>query len=303
MWPFSKQGAKDSMDAESHYNSFLEFHDQGKLDLAWEEIQKACSANPRYAGSFGYLGQTFEGRGDKQKAVAAYNEFLKYAAFPENKGRFEEVLVNFKSRLAVLEGKSTSAPSGTSEEDNLSRWKNSGGPKQWVEKHGYSWAHQDWLNLLEELRRSPYWPMNPDKIGAALEEIKRKNEALIKDKPAMIGSAKVILAINSAAISRLAAQGLEIQDVLGLILTEGSSSSEIVTVSASSVRLSPTVKQWCLNTHVYRDSRGGIVVTDREVDGNTAQTESLSHIGTVDPQNYMAALSIKFNLRGKDIFV
>jgi hypothetical protein len=60
------------------------------------------------------------------------------------------------------------------EESNESRWKKSGEAKQWVEEHHYSWNHQDWLLLLENLRNSPYWPMDPDKVGVVLEDIKQK---------------------------------------------------------------------------------------------------------------------------------
>jgi hypothetical protein len=75
---------------------------------------------------------------------------------------------------------STAAPIVANEENNLSRWKNSGwsnpdGPERWVEKHGYSWTHQDWLQLLEGLKGSSYWPMHEDAIGAVLEEVKRLN--------------------------------------------------------------------------------------------------------------------------------
>jgi hypothetical protein len=58
------------------------------------------------------------------------------------------------------------------EQENLQRWKASGQPRAWVEAHGGMWNHEDWLRLLEELRRSPFWPMQPDAVGLALEEAK-----------------------------------------------------------------------------------------------------------------------------------
>jgi hypothetical protein len=61
-----------------------------------------------------------------------------------------------------------------SEAENLNRWKASGQPKAWVVAHHGQWNHDDWLALLDELRRSPYWPMKPDEIGRVLEETRRQ---------------------------------------------------------------------------------------------------------------------------------
>jgi hypothetical protein len=43
-----------------------------------------------------------------------------------------------------------------------------------VESHQGHWNHQDWLALLDELRRSPFWPMHPDAVGQVLEEVRRE---------------------------------------------------------------------------------------------------------------------------------
>lgn len=58
--------------------------------------------------------------------------------------------------------------------ENLRRWRESGQARAWVEGRKGCWNHQDWLSLLEELRRSVFWPMNTDAVGLALEEIKRE---------------------------------------------------------------------------------------------------------------------------------
>ncbi len=60
------------------------------------------------------------------------------------------------------------------EEDNLRRWRESGQPRAWVEAHNGRWNHEDWLALLEVLKRSPYWPLHPDAVGATLEDAKRE---------------------------------------------------------------------------------------------------------------------------------
>jgi hypothetical protein len=61
-----------------------------------------------------------------------------------------------------------------SETDNLRRWRESGQARAWVEAHQGRWNHNDWLALLDELKRSPFWPMRPDAVGLTLEEIQRE---------------------------------------------------------------------------------------------------------------------------------
>ena len=46
------------------------------------------------------------------------------------------------------------------------------GARGWVEAHGGAWNHHDWLALLDDLRGSGFWPMQPDAVGAALETAK-----------------------------------------------------------------------------------------------------------------------------------
>jgi hypothetical protein len=60
------------------------------------------------------------------------------------------------------------------ETENLRRWRESGQARAWVERHQGGWNHADWLALLEELKASPFWPMNADAVGLVLEEIKRE---------------------------------------------------------------------------------------------------------------------------------
>jgi hypothetical protein len=60
------------------------------------------------------------------------------------------------------------------EVENLTRWKASGQARAWVESRRGQWDHAAWLGLLAELQRSPFWPMQPDAVGAVLEEHKRE---------------------------------------------------------------------------------------------------------------------------------
>jgi hypothetical protein len=64
-----------------------------------------------------------------------------------------------------------------SEEENLRRWKASGQPRAWVEAHHRQWNHDDWLALLAELERSPFWPLRPEAVGQTLEDTRREMRA------------------------------------------------------------------------------------------------------------------------------
>jgi hypothetical protein len=71
---------------------------------------------------------------------------------------------------------STPAPEPPSREaENLRRWRASGQARAWVAAHHGQWNHNDWLALMEELKRSPFWPMHPDAVGQVLEETKRES--------------------------------------------------------------------------------------------------------------------------------
>jgi hypothetical protein len=60
------------------------------------------------------------------------------------------------------------------EVENLRRWRESGQVQAWVEARQGRWNHDDWLALLEQLKRSPFWPMPPDAVGLLLEVEKRE---------------------------------------------------------------------------------------------------------------------------------
>jgi hypothetical protein len=59
------------------------------------------------------------------------------------------------------------------EAENLRRWRESGQPRAWVEARRGHWNHEDWIGLLETLRRSQFWPMEPHEVGRVLEETKQ----------------------------------------------------------------------------------------------------------------------------------
>lgn len=63
---------------------------------------------------------------------------------------------------------------GSPEAVNLRRWRESGEALRWVQARGGKWNHDDWVALLEQLRGSAYWPMEPDAVGYVLEELKQQ---------------------------------------------------------------------------------------------------------------------------------
>ena len=60
---------------------------------------------------------------------------------------------------------------------NLVRWERCGSPQQWVNDHHGQWNHSDWDALLEDLKRSDFWPMEPAEIGRVLEDRKSARPA------------------------------------------------------------------------------------------------------------------------------
>jgi hypothetical protein len=62
------------------------------------------------------------------------------------------------------------------EAENLQRWRESGQAGSWVEAHHGQWNHADWLELVETLKRSVYWPLQPEEVGKVLEEVKRSRQ-------------------------------------------------------------------------------------------------------------------------------
>jgi hypothetical protein len=56
---------------------------------------------------------------------------------------------------------------------NLGRWKATGQAEQWVADHHGDWNDEDWRALLDKLRQSEFWPLDPAAIGAHLEVLRR----------------------------------------------------------------------------------------------------------------------------------
>jgi hypothetical protein len=56
---------------------------------------------------------------------------------------------------------------------NLQRWYDSGFPQRWVREHNGVWDHETWALLVEDLKLTEFWPMEPDDVGRLLEDLKR----------------------------------------------------------------------------------------------------------------------------------
>ena len=57
-------------------------------------------------------------------------------------------------------------------EENSEKWARSGQPEHWVNEHQGQWNHDDWVALLNELRNTPFWPMEETAIARTVEEHK-----------------------------------------------------------------------------------------------------------------------------------
>jgi hypothetical protein len=57
---------------------------------------------------------------------------------------------------------------------SLVRWQLSGHPRHWVNERRGVWDHGDWLALLDALRQTDFWPLNPDAVGRVLEDVRRQ---------------------------------------------------------------------------------------------------------------------------------
>lgn len=55
------------------------------------------------------------------------------------------------------------------ESENLSRWKDSGDPHQWVWIRRGEWIDNELICLMTELRAGPYWPMDEAEVRQTLE--------------------------------------------------------------------------------------------------------------------------------------
>jgi hypothetical protein len=58
--------------------------------------------------------------------------------------------------------------------ENLRRWRESGQPRAWVEARQGQWDHDAWLALLDDLKGSSFWPLDPNAVGLVLEEARHE---------------------------------------------------------------------------------------------------------------------------------
>lgn len=79
--------------------------------------------------------------------------------------------------LWVQEWASTpDAVGSTNAQSNLDRWIADGGPMNWIRARLGRWDDNDWEELVEELKITKYWPLDPDSVGQALEQATRDYE-------------------------------------------------------------------------------------------------------------------------------
>jgi tetratricopeptide (TPR) repeat protein len=178
---------------EAYRNLGHALRDQGKFSEAVDAYQQALKLGPDDANLRTNVNDAFSKaealyRGNLARDptdASSYNGLgILYSAmkrFPEAESAYRQaVLLEAKPKSApVVPDKPLPANSPSrqavpsSEAENLRRWRESGQPQSWVQAHRGQWNHEDWLALLETLKRSGFWPLKPEDVGAVLEEIKR----------------------------------------------------------------------------------------------------------------------------------
>jgi hypothetical protein len=120
-----------------------------------------------------------EASGVSMKAPCAGRSLFEHAERYNSK-RVKAYLFE-KTQNVTISKNPAAVPSLSSDlNTSIQRWKSSAEPQEWVKKHLNGWNHNDWLSLLEMLRKSEYWPMDQTDLGRHLEELRVQ---LLKNQP------------------------------------------------------------------------------------------------------------------------
>jgi hypothetical protein len=57
--------------------------------------------------------------------------------------------------------------------ENLKQWIESRQAEDWVASHSGRWGHSEWLQLIDQLKAGPYWPLSEEDVGLRLEAVAR----------------------------------------------------------------------------------------------------------------------------------
>lgn len=85
--------------------------------------------------------------------------------------------------------------------ENLKQLLSSGLLDSWVRGNKGTWSHQEWLELLGVLEASEFWPVEPNAVGAALEELKREFREMpftgISDQQPMLSESVLVCSASA----------------------------------------------------------------------------------------------------------
>jgi hypothetical protein len=123
-----------------------------------------------------------------------------------------------------------------------------------------------------------------------------------QQQPATIGGMRVLFYLNTEAVKTVEARGVDWQSTVCYLMARKGSMNEL-SVSATSVSLSPMSKARCITTPIYRDKAGGIYVLYGTLDDEARAKEELAFLGMVDPGKYAAALCAALGITGKQVYV
>lgn len=68
--------------------------------------------------------------------------------------------------------------------ENLKQWIESKQAEEWVASHFGRWGHREWLELVDQLRAGPYWPISEEDIGLRLEGVRK---TYLKTRDQLVG--------------------------------------------------------------------------------------------------------------------
>ncbi len=141
-----------------------------------------------------------------ERGHIAIVQLLKGSAIPkEGRREIQSEGIDNEYKRQQEERRREEQRQGMIHRENLIRWQRSGQPGLWVKEHKGQWDHEAWLSLLETLRSSSFWPMEPDGVGRVLEQLKIEYWQSFTSESEVTGRAYVerLMKIQNTALSSI----------------------------------------------------------------------------------------------------